>query len=393
MVMEKQIVVFSDVHYSANWDAIETRFKHHAAPLGGYLNPNRELRRFVERMNASSRVDVVINNGDALDYHFSEYATVTGLLKNGANCRRATNRDLFNNEIEKLQKSYFAIPGNHDYRTEAYNYAFWGTDHVNLGRMKRIKYKHHIGHHRFRGPFELAAITVNEKKFDPLAACRHYRKRDDREIGRFHCIFLDTGCDAFARPSNFLKCLKTIFRTKRLFFDSDGLKQQDLDHVSRVLSATARKKDILIFQHAPLINPRISAPHAVYRLSVDSFRESTLKQKIAHHTIVNGGGRLLDILQRSDHNLIIISSHIHNSKYFLIDKISLTAEEVTNREFNREKDNPGYIKQVTTLPLGGIYPDVGGFKTGFLTISSTGFEETVIHNFNGRCALPLHAQQ
>jgi hypothetical protein len=89
------------------------------------------------------------------------------------------------------------------------------------------------------------------------------------------------------------------------------------------------------------------------------------------------------MIRNTGKNIILVCSHIHNSKYFLIDRKTLTAREVGNGEFNLERHNPGYIKQVTTLPLGGIYRNAGGLKTGFLKISSSGFEEIVLHDFNG----------
>lgn len=381
--MDKKIVVFSDVHYAKSWDSIEARLKQMAVPLTGYLNPNRELRRFIQRINAAADIEVVINNGDAVDYHFSDYATVVNLLRNSGNPGRSTNRELFNAEISRLEKPYIAIPGNHDYRKEAYNYMLWGTDHVNLGRADRRKYKKLIGHQRFRGPFELTAITVNESRFNPLDESGLYRKKEVRRFGRFHCVFLDSGCDAFARPANFFKCLETLVRTKQVSYDADGLNSSDIDYVSRILSSVEARATVLIFFHAPLINPRRSAPHRRYRLSVDAFRRSNMKQKIAYNTMVNGGGELLNVLRNAPHNIILVSSHIHNAKYFLIQKQNLTVEEVSNRQFNLERDNPIYIKQVTTLPLGGIYRNVGGLKTGFLQISSRGFEEIVIQDFNG----------
>ena len=163
-------------------------------------------------------------------------------------------------------------------------------------------------------------------------------------------------------------------------YDSDGLNKKDLNYLTQILSKEIRN-DILIFQHAPLINPKNSNPEKEYQLSIDNFTKASQKQKIAYSTILNGGAKLLKLLTNTDKNIVLVASHTHNAKYFLIDKKSLTAKEVSNRKFNREKNNAGYIKQVTTLPLGGIYPQVGGNKTGFLTIAPSGFEEIVFHDF------------
>jgi hypothetical protein len=380
--MEKEIIVFSDVHYSQNWDTIAACLKASASALERYINPNEELRRLVEWINVSPNIEVVINNGDSVDYHFTDYLPVAEFFGNARDKNRTTNWELFNSVIGRLEKPYLAIPGNHDYRKEAYNYAIWGTDHVNLPTAERKKYKKQIGHQRFRGPFELASVITNGKTFTPPVTPGGYKNRDSRVIGGFDCIFLDSGKDAFARPSNVLKCLESLIRIRMISYDSDGLNKQDLDYVASILSRETAQ-DVLIFQHAPLINSKTSRFHHAYQLSIDSFRRLNLKQHLSYNTIVNGGGQLLNMLRNSGKNIILVCSHIHNSKYFLIDKKTLAAREVHNREFNRERYNPEYIKQVTTLPLGGIYRHVGGLKTGFLRISSDGFEEIVFHDFNG----------
>jgi len=380
--MEKEIIVFSDVHYSQNWDTIAACLEAAASSFERYINPNDELRRLVEWINASPNIEAVINNGDSVDYYFTDYLPVAEFISKGTDKNRTTNWELFNAIIAKLEKPYLAVPGNHDYRKEAYNYTIWGTDHVNLSSGVRKKFKKQIGHQRFRGPFELASVLSDEKTFDPPVAPGGCKNRDNRVIGKFDCIFLDSGKDAFACPSNYLKCLETLIRTRMISYDSDGLDEQDLDYVASVLSRGTRQ-DVMLFQHAPLINSKTSRLHHAYQLSVDSFRRLNLRQQISYNTIVNGGGRLLHMIRNTEKNIILVCSHVHNSKYYLIDKKTLTAREVRSREFNLERHNRRYIKQVSTLPLGGIYRKVGGLKTGFLRISSSGFEEIVFHDFNG----------
>lgn len=379
--MEKELIVFSDVHYAKNWDTIDEFFRRITNRPVRYLNPNREFRRFVDMINDSPNVEAVINNGDSVDYHFSNYSTFTESLKNGDHSKRISNWELFNSIINRLKKPYLAIPGNHDYRMEAYNYAIWGTDHINLSRSERKRFRKQIGHQKFRGPLELKSILVNEKKFDPLVKSKRLLKRDERVLGKFHCVFLDNGSDAFVRPSNLLQYLAKFFRSRMISYDSVGLNKQDLDYVSLILSADT-KQDILIFQHTPMINPKTSNPGQKYQLSIDSFRRVNMKQKISYSTIFNGGGRLLNSLRNTDKNVVIVASHIHNAKYFLIDKKSLRAKEVLIRDFNTERNNPCYIKHLTTLPLGVVCRKVGSSKTGFLKISAAGFEEMVLHNFD-----------
>lgn len=378
--MEKQIIVFSDCHYSENWDTIDQCIEQPLYPPEKFLNPNQELRNLIEFINQSPQVEAVINNGDSVDYHFSDFVSFPEVLKNRSNSDRVSNWDLFNRMINRLEKQYYAIPGNHDYRKEAYNYAIWGTDHVNLLSSIRKKYKRQIGHQSFRGPWELASILVNEKRFDPLAKGRSLKKGEDMAIANYHCIFLDSGSDAFIRAANFIKCCTKLLKTRMVSFDSDGLTPDSLDYLSRVLARDIRR-DILIFQHAPLINSRKSCLGKEYQLSMDDFDEMNRKQQISYNTVLNGGAGLLSLLRNSDKNIVLVSSHTHTAKYFLIDKKSLRTKEVSNREFNRGKNNPGLIKHLTTLPLGGLTPNAGGNRTGFLQISCNGFEEKTLHVF------------
>ncbi len=379
--MKKQIVVFSDAHYSKNWDTIDHCLTQEENQYTDYLNPNKELRNFVNLMNASPNVEAVLNNGDSVDYHFCDFNCFPDITHKKNDRLRSTNHELFNSLISRLDKRYYAVPGNHDYRKEPYSYAIWGTDQINLPGHIRKKYKRRIGHHLFRGPFELASILVNENFFDPLSRSLHLKKRQDMKISDFHCVFLDTGSDAFVRSRNMLKWLIKTIKYRNFSCDLDGLEQEDIDYLSRVL-AKEIKNDILIFQHAPLINSRTGSPGKTYQLSIDDFYERNRKQGIACDTILNGGSRLLHLLSSSEKNIAIISSHTHKARYYLINKKTLRAREVTNEELNREKDNREYIKHISTLPLGGISPAAQGYCTGFLRISPAGYEETTLRRFN-----------
>jgi hypothetical protein len=55
--MEKQIIVFGDTHYSKNWDTIDQCLKQIPHFSEKYLNPNQELRKFIELINQSPHVE------------------------------------------------------------------------------------------------------------------------------------------------------------------------------------------------------------------------------------------------------------------------------------------------------------------------------------------------
>ncbi|MDD4273522.1 MAG: metallophosphoesterase [Desulfobacter postgatei] len=378
----QQIVVFSDAHVSKSWDHIAQCLGQAPGHKTPFLNPNRELNRFIDWINRSPHVKAVINNGDSIDYYFSDFLCLVDLFKNRPHNRRPSNMDLFNQMIYRLKKPYHAIAGNHDYRREAYNYAIWGTDHINLPKSLRNKHKHDIGHHAFRGLWELSSIMVNKKGhgFDTLH--RGIRTSQGLTIGNYHCIFMDSGCDAFARAINWLKYIRQVVGARMISYDSEGFDNEELKILQGMLS-TCDSQDILLFQHTPLINPKKSRLGKTYQLSIDTFDRLRREQKLCYSTILNNGGGLLKTLRDSRKNISLVSSHTHTARYFLIEKSSLKATEVSNPEFNAHRSDPGLIKHLTTLPLGHINPKDDGNRTGFLKISPAGFKEHILHSFGG----------
>ena len=380
--MNKEIVVFGDAHYSKNWDTIETCLKESPLSAEVFLNPNKELRNFIRRVNASSEVGMVVNNGDSVDYHYDDYRTFTQIVRRKADHNRTSNWAHFNAIVKQLNKPYAAVLGNHDYRKEPYNYHLWGTDHVNLTSREREPFKNRIGHHSFRGPLELSSIMVNLKKFNPLADGPVYEKAKSLIFGKYHCVFLNNGPDALVRWRNFFRYVGKNLIPPALSFDLDGLNRHDLAYVKSCLSRRSAEH-FLIFQHGPLINSNGNGTrNRTYQLTTTAFSKSAARQNIALSTILRGGGSLLKLLRQTSKNVTMVCSHTHTAKYFLIHKSSLTAREVSADELNCEKDNPFYIKQVTTLPLGVVSRNPGGLKTGFLKINDHEFKEIVLNNYD-----------
>lgn len=379
--MGKEIIVFSDVHYSKNWDILGTCLANHPRMDATVLNPNHEFRYFIDRVNTNPNVELVINNGDAVDYYYSDYRQFPDFIRKRSKSLRESNWDLFNAALNRLNKPYLAIAGNHDYRREPYNYALWGTDHIHLPERLRKNFIKQIGHHNFRGLFELSTIISNNNPRDLIRKCKHLKTRAHLDVQNFAGIFLDSGPDAWVKSRNFFDCFKKTLRTRALSYDMDGLNSEDLDFISRVLGET-QQADILIFQHAPWINTNKRNLYQSYPLSIEDFNDTNTKIGLAYHTFINGRGELLNILKDTPKNITIIASHIHHASYFLIDKKRLTAIEVSLRELNSERANPDYIKQLTTLPLGVVCPEADSLRTGYLKISPNGFEEIVLRNFS-----------
>jgi predicted phosphodiesterase len=362
--MEKEIWVLGDLHIAEHWDKTEKILKEKKADIG-LLNPNKELVNIIKKINASQKIAGVVFNGDLVDYFFKEYTKKE---------KRKSNWDLFNSIISKLKKPLFMVPGNHDYRKEPYNYNLYinGMKHVNLPDSIRKKFRKEIGFHSFRWLGELNAITVNEKKFNPLQKYLGIKNPQKKEIGPYQCIFLNTGSDAYVRKRNLMKFLLKFLLTFSVRTDVDGLNGKDIEFVKKAIRSG--KKTFYIFMHGPIINSEGKSKD--YKLSTRNFFFNIAKHGLARHVLVNNGGKLLDVLRKSSKNIIIISSHAHHSKYFLINKNNLSAKESTINEINRFIDNPDYIKQIITLPLGAIDPCFR--KTGYLKINPNKIKEVVI---------------
>ena len=134
-----------------------------------------------------------------------------------------------------------------------------------------------------------------------------------------------------------------------------------------------------IFIHGPLINSKKSRLGDRYPLSTTNFLAAISQQGIAYNVMLNGGGELLSVLKKAKGNITIIGAHTHNSKYYLIDKETLVAREVTINEINAAKDNPRIIKHLTIFPLGAVQaPDK---ITGYLRITPSGFIPEVLHKY------------
>ncbi|MCX6761836.1 MAG: metallophosphoesterase [Candidatus Moranbacteria bacterium] len=384
--MKEEIIVFSDVHFAKIWDDIDKL-------LGDkldMLNPNRELRRIVKIINSSTNAVAVINNGDSVDYFFADY------FGNKLTGSRETNWDLFNSIVAKIKKQYYEIPGNHDYRSLGYNFDLYGLKHINISDHNRKKFAKLIGHNKFRWLKEWTTLSVNEKKFDPLKKFNGFKKPVEKDFGKFHCIFLNTGSDAIVRFKNIFKYIKKVFTKSTLkqivlknnwrglvSCVNDGIKKKDLDFINEALEKN-HHREFYFFLHTPIINSRKSHPDKIYQLKMEGFLGSIAKQNLDYEVVLNGGGMFLEILTDKNYlkkNFIIVASHIHNAKYFLIHKETLVAKEVTLGELNKEKNNPAYIKHLTTLSLGALDFCPENRHTGYLKISADGFREVVLNKF------------
>jgi predicted phosphodiesterase len=373
-----ELIVIADIHLNRNWDVVQQYVENEI----DFLNPNNQLKKLIHALNQDPNVAAVIFNGDCVDHFFSDYLEFWDFFKNLPSGERPTNWSLFHDLIKRLNKPYVQVPGNHDYRSESYNYFFWGgLLRVNVPQRLRKKISKKIGHHSFRWFFEMKAVLINEKRFNPLKFLSSFESPSYKRLGDYHCIFLNTHHDCFAKLDSFMNSLIRFFNGHRWGVNIRGLKPSDLDFVKETL-VRQNSDSFYFFMHAPMINPKQSEIGKQYRLSITNFKNKARKQKIDYCTMLDGRGELLDILRSSDKNISMITSHAHLVKYFLIDKKSLTAKEVTLDICNQQSKNPIYIKHVVTPSLGSISIFDPKRRIGYFKITPDGFKEVIVKEYN-----------
>jgi hypothetical protein len=362
------LIVCGDIHCARSWNRIAEIFKGHIS----YLNPNQQLENLIDIVNDDPDVISLIANGDLVDYYFSER------ISRKSGMERKTNWEFYYDLMSKLNVKCEENVGNHDYRKEPYSYKIYGLSHVNVPGKVRLEYSSVIDHNDFRGLSEFSSIVVDVQKFDPLQKYRGNFFPTKKTIGPYQCIFLNSGSDAFVNLKNIPRYFKKTLLARWFCVDSEGFNRQDIRFVNNVLNKNF-EDDLYFFTHAPLINSRKQHLGKRYQISLNKFLENNAKRGLAHKVVLNGGGEMLGVMVESEQkNIIIIASHVHNAKYYLIEKASLIATQVSIEELNSEKGNPHYIKHLTTLPLGYVHPGDGNCL-GFLKITPDGFEEVVLN--------------
>ena len=109
---KSDLVVVSDMHIDKNWDLVNECVKDKTDSL----NPNQELRGLVDNLNQDDDVLAVVFNGDSVDHHLGDYLNFIDFFKKIPFEKRYSNWKLLNKILFRLNKPYYEIPGNHDYR-------------------------------------------------------------------------------------------------------------------------------------------------------------------------------------------------------------------------------------------------------------------------------------
>lgn len=374
-----ELWVISDIHFDRYWDKLQNFFNDRR--ILSYLNPNNEMRKVVRMANQDDKALAMIINGDSVDHYFADYLRFWEFFRKDRNKGRPNNFNFFYSVLKRLTIPFYQVPGNHDYRKEAYNYRQWDRLlDVNISDKIREKYAEKIGRHKSRLFFEVNDIFVDESELAPLGDFKGFKEGAFRKIGGYDCLFFNTGSDAFVRPRNWLRYFWQVVLRGRLGLHSDGLFKKDFDLIKKYLNRDL-DKTLYLFMHAPVVNTWDAKFGTFFDLDKGNLFKSMVKSNIADEVIFNGLEELFFLLVGSKRNIVVISSHTHLPRYFLINKKKLRVKCVSLDELNKKRNEAGYVKQITTASLGSIPWKTRDKRTGFLKITPAGFEEIILHNF------------
>jgi len=303
------------------------------------LHPTDEIVRLIEKVNMAPNVVGVINNGTSLE---SDWLPRFRRMWKRYSKKRIKNWQLFYNEIDKLNKEYYEVPGHHPLRKGTISHV---STNDSMTRVMPTEFGHEIP--------------------SPITKLAETDSPPDQKIGDFHCVFLNTGKDSFSKPRHWRRYAHKVMVGKRLSYDCEGIKTDDIERIHNLLEEGGRDT-IYLFLHCPLINSSKNHVGKSYQLKIKSWLKSTTKQGLGHDVILEGADSLIDLISKHQKNVIIVSSHSFDSKYYIIDKNTLIAKEVDINEFNEELHNSIYIKHLNTPCLGSSRK---GHKNGYISIS------------------------
>ncbi|NOZ80939.1 MAG: hypothetical protein GXP63_04660 [DPANN group archaeon] len=356
--MPKNLVVISDVHVARIWNKIAKVLPKEI----GFLNPNGQLQKM---MRILTEDDALIINGDLVDYHYADY---------GPSAKK--NLDYADDILSRFDGLTYINVGNHDFRSFAYNFSFYGLHHVNISRATRLRFRKRFGFHRFRWFDELRSINLFLKKDDKVSS-QFLQKDYAVTLDRRRLLFLSTGPDAFSRPEIFFNPKYWPIIRHVLSTPSYGLQDKQLAYLRKELQ-DSRERQIVLFLHCPPFFSR--DPHASMVLQKGKIFRRLAYSSFSSGMFARNVEPFLEILMASKKNILVISSHLHVPGQFIIDKETRRLDAVPLHEINQQRHDATKIKFVTTLPLGVI--DRFNRKTGYLKIADNRIGHVVLREFS-----------
>jgi len=382
-----RILVATDIHVATRWDEIEndvrrlfpkreitvyqslnelSDFKDEDVWtsdcfLYSFVNPNRNLTTFIKKANQMYRngdLDFIVMTGDLVDYKFKKSRQESGIEY------KDTEWTLLEDIIlgvypgsERLTVPLYTIPGNHDYRLFPYKLQIYGLRHCGVAddfTMEYLKRKNEYLSIKYRLN-DLDAVRINTGENHSLNF--YYTTFNPFSNFAFsyrgiHCLFLDSGSDAFCDLSH-------IFSRRGLRFvsglihsiehpSSNGLDQGQIDFLRETLTAWLDSKPILMFCHAPFFNESNAnnihkeSEKSTFQLNLDTNNSrSTLTKKqilefekylhelnLDFATLYQNQLPALKALCSLDNEIVTISGHVHRQTEYVLDKSNSQLQRV-----------------------------------------------------------------
>lgn len=357
----EELVILSDVHTAKVWDEIEKKMpkSYH------FLQPNRNLKNYLKKLDPKK---ILIINGDLIDYYYTEYNA-----KNGSENR--TNWLNFFNILNIFKGKIYLTLGNHDYRRFPYNFALYGLKHLNISNKVRRQYLKGL-FDKFRWFNELKSFFINLSEYNPEKMFSSSRFNKE-QLKNYDLLFFSTGPDAFTKPINLLK-IKSWLGLFVFQPNSYGLDEDQMNFLNLELKNKSNKETIL-FIHSPLMfhKKKIRTLH----LKVKSFLYNFYLReiKMTYGSFIKNNRNFFFSLINSEKNVILVSSHVHIARQYLIDKKTLNLIDCTMNEINKYRKNSRFIKIISTMPFGAINKDQ--MQTGSLHISSNNIFYKIYEKF------------
>lgn len=351
------LTIISDIHVARVWDKVDDVVpKEH-----DFLNPNRHFRDLASKLDEKT---TLVINGDLVDYFYDSYHHKKG----------PENWSLFFEILSIFKGEKLLNVGNHDHRKIAYNFNIASLKHVNIDRKTFKKHSHEIGFKRFRLFKELDSIMVNTRRFNPFPKEIEERERA-RTVDDHRLVFLNTGPDSLIKPRIALNPLNWPFVFSG-YLSSDGLAKNEIELLEKEMRER-KEKDFLIFLHCPPFFSKKNIPEI--KLKKATYPSLLKKFGLSYITFSKNNWRFIENLLNSEKNITVVTSHSHIAKQYIIDKEEKTLKESSIEEINKLRNNPRYVKFVSTLPLGAIRP---ANDVGYMTVTSEKIEYTVLKSYN-----------
>ena len=156
---------------------------------------------------------------------------------------------------------------------------------------------------------------------------------------------------------------------------ASGLTNPQIKFLNKTI-VESQKKEIIIFLHAP---PLFTKKRNIKKLKLNKKNGLTIMRSgMVDGIFLKNNWNFIKTLLNNKNNFLVVNSHLHSQRQFLLDKKDLIVEEVDEQELNEKRDNQRYIKLISTLPLGAIGHEN---KSGYIHITNKNIKHITTRKF------------